>query len=329
MHGKIYHLNDRTSKYQTFAQTKRQHQYLGLPGKFKRRIPQEIIFPNMVSGRADEYYYNDEDLLVNFEEESGPITLYTLNKFSKYIIFASYWHFDRKPYLAVLCHQDPGKSEEFFEYGPSLYIKAHYIYIDQDTLWKKYDNLIRKVEQKKELTEMESLDMAFVCKFISKKYAPYVTERLSRIYKDAIIEDKLLKMDVGVILGGMILKNIKEINKQNKLLEMINMRHIENEIDQLVYDEYGDKLDAKDREIEEKNKLIETQSKELETQTQKLKTQSKELETQTQKLKTQSKELKTVHKNNKEFKEKISQLSKIKDLNSPKAKQIINSLTQL
>jgi len=86
------------------------------------------------------------------------------------------------------------------------------------------------------------------------------------------------------------------------------MRHIENEIDQLVYDEYGDKLDAKDREIEEKNKLIETQ---------------------TQKLKTQSKELKTVHKNNKEFKEKISQLSKIKDLNSPKAKQIINSLTQL
>ena len=93
------------------------------------------------------------------------------------------------------------------------------------------------------------------------------------------------------------------------------MRHIENEIDQLVYDEYGDKLDAKDREIEEKNKLIETQSKELETQT--------------QKLKTQSKELKTVHKNNKEFKEKISQLSKIKDLNSPKAKQIINSLTQL
>lgn len=79
------------------------------------------------------------------------------------------------------------------------------------------------------------------------------------------------------------------------------MRHIENEIDQLVYEEYGDKLDAKDREIEEKNKLIETQSKEL----------------------------KTVHKNNKEFKEKISQLSKIKDLNSPKAKQIINSLTQL
>lgn len=27
------------------------------------------------------------------------------------------------------------------------------------------------------------------------------------------------------------------------------MRHIENEIDKLVYDEYGDKLDEKDKEL--------------------------------------------------------------------------------
>ena len=31
---------------------------------------------------------------------------------------------------------------------------------------------------------------------------------------------------------------------------MIDMRHIENELHKLVYDEYGDILDAKDKEIE-------------------------------------------------------------------------------
>ena len=48
------------------------------------------------------------------------------------------------------------------------------------------------------------------------------------------------------------------------------MRHIENELHKLVYDEYGDILDAKDKEIEEKNKKIKTQTKELKTQNKKI-----------------------------------------------------------
>ena len=51
---KIYHLNDRTMKYLSLAQTKRQHQYLGLPGEFKTRVPTEIVYPDMTLGRADE-----------------------------------------------------------------------------------------------------------------------------------------------------------------------------------------------------------------------------------------------------------------------------------
>lgn len=52
-------------KYLSMAQAKRQHQYLGLPGNFKTRLPQEVVFPNMDIGRADEYYLTDNDLLIN------------------------------------------------------------------------------------------------------------------------------------------------------------------------------------------------------------------------------------------------------------------------
>ena len=238
----VYQLNDRTLKYQTLAQTKRLHQYLGLPGEFKTRLPQEIVFPNMDFGRADEYYITKEGLLVNFEEESGNITEKTKEKFSKYVIFASYRYMG-KLYLAVLCHQNPNKNCECYEYSPSVHIKIYYYYFSQNELWKKYENIINKVKQKEELTDTEALDIAFISKFMLKEHAPSVIESLAKVFKKAIIKDELLKMDIGVILGGMILKHITSNTKQNKLLGMIGMRHIENKIDKQVKDKYGNKLD--------------------------------------------------------------------------------------
>lgn len=310
----IYHLNDRTMKYLTLAQAKRQHQYLGLPGEFKTRLPQEIVFPNMESGRVDEYYLNDEDLLIDFEEESGDITDKTLDKFAKYIIFASYIY-SGKLYLAVLCHKDPKKDVEYYEYSPSLFIKVHYYYFSQDELWKKYENVINKVKQREKLTDKESLDMAFICKFISKKHALHVIESIAKTYKDALIEDKRLKVDVGAIIGGMIKKYIENPDKQKELLEEIDMEHIKSEMEKILYDEFGDQLNAKDQEIK-------TKDKQLKTKDQEIKTKDKELETK-------DKELNKLNKSNNEYKKKLKQLQKLTDWNTPEAKKIINSMALL
>ena len=84
-------------KYQSFAQSKRQHQYLNLPGEFKSRLPQEMVFTDMTSARADELYCNDENLLINLEEESDYLDSKSFNKFAKYVIFIAYWYLKRKP----------------------------------------------------------------------------------------------------------------------------------------------------------------------------------------------------------------------------------------
>ncbi len=307
MKEEIYHLNDRTMKYLTLAQSKRQHQYLGLPGEFKTRLPQEIVFPNMDSGRADEFYFNDENLLIDLEEESYNITEKTLNKFAKYIIFASYIY-SGKLYLAVLCHKNPGKDIEYYEYSPSLIIKVHYYYFSQEDLWKKYENIINKVKQKEKLTDIESLDMAFVCKFILKKHAPAVIESIAKIYKHALIEDEILRVDVGVIIGGMIKKHVKNPYKQKELLEAIDMEHIKSEMEKLLYDEFGDQLTAKDEEINAKDKQLNAKDKQL---------------------KTKDQEIDKLNKSNNEYKKKLKQLQKIADWNTPEAKQIINSMMLL
>lgn len=302
---KTHQLNDRTIKYSSIAQSKRQHQYFGLPGEFKTRLSQEIVFPNMESGRQDECYVNNKGLIICLEEESGEVTPKTLDKFAKYSIFRNYWHFPNGTYFCVICHKKPKADFEIYEHSPSCYIKVFYIHISQDELLKKYEKVISKVQQKEELTDMEALDIAFVCKFISKKYALEVIETLSYAFKKAIIRNNRLKMDVGVILGAMIQKRIENTNTQNRLFRVIDMKTFENEIQRLVYDEFGDELEEKDREIE--------------TQKEKLKTKDKE-------IKTKNKEIETLTKSNKAYKKKIEELKEIGDTNSPKAQEIIKSL---
>ncbi len=306
--SQTYHLNDKTLKYMSFAQSKRQHQYLNLPGEYDVRLPQEMVFTDMTSARGDEIYYNNEDLLIDLEEESEYISPKTLEKFSKYAIFICYWYLKRKLYLAVICHKNPKKESECFEYAPSLYIKVHYIYFEEDSLWEKYENIINKVEHNETLTDTEALDIAFTSKFISKKDAPEVIEKLCEAFRDAQIEDKGLRLDVKVILGGMILKHVQNQSKQKRLMEVIGMREIKNELDELLYEEYGDKLDAKDKEINN------------------LKKSNEKYKRSNQEYKKSNQEYK---KSNEKYKKQIEKLNELDDLNTPEARKILSSLKLL
>ena len=159
---------------------------------------------------------------------------------------------------------------------------------------------------------MEALDMAFVAKFISKKHAPIIVESLVNIFNDAIIDDELLKTDVGVILGGMIQKHFKSIEKQNRLMEKINMRQINNFIEELVYNEFGEVLDKRDEKIEAQAQEIESNKKEIEFRDAEIESKDAEID----KLNQQKDEVQT----------KLKSLSEFKDLNSPEARAILNSL---
>jgi predicted ribosome quality control (RQC) complex YloA/Tae2 family protein len=115
-------------------------------------------------------------------------------------------------------------------------------------------------------------------------------------------------MDVGVIIGAMILKNIENVNTKNRLLQVIDMKTFESEIQKLVYDEFGDELEQKDKEIEQKENELEQKDKEIEQK---------------------ENEISKLTKTNNTYKNKIDQIKEIGDLNSPKAQEIIQSLMLL
>lgn len=246
MTKKAYQINDRTMKYISLVQAKRQHQYLGLPGTFEARYPQEIVFPNMDAGRVDEYYSTKEGLIINLEEETKDVTEDTLKKISKYAIFADYMY-SKSVYVGIVTHNNPKNYPSHYKKSPSIIIEPHYYYIAQKELWKKYENIINRIKQKEKLSEKEALDIAFVPKFISKEYGSFITESLAKAFKYARISDNILKRDIGVLLGAMILKHIDD-EKENELMEKINMKQIENELRIIAREEFKDELEQVEKE---------------------------------------------------------------------------------
>jgi hypothetical protein len=318
----IFHVNDRTHQYLSMAQTRRQHQYLGLPGNFKRRLPTTVVFPNLKKGRIDECYLTEEGEVIILEDESKEITDETLKKYNKYEISKAYRNYPRGIYIGVICRKDPKKEFEYYVHGHSHIIKVHYFHFSQEELWEKCENLINKVGQKEELNDEEALDIAFISKFISKEQAPYVVEILAKTFKNAIIPDNTLKVDVGIILAAMISKHTENETKRERLLGEIEMPKFETEIQKIVYNEFGEELDAKDKQIEKQAEEIESQHKEIETKDREIQTKDKEIQTK-------DKEIEELNKSKDAYKDKLNELKEIKDKNSPKAQKIIQSMLLL
>jgi len=245
---------------------KRMHEYLGLPGTYHRRYPTEVVLRTMATGRMDELYSTKEGMLINLEEESDVVTEKTLAKLGKYKTFASFIY--GKPlYTGVICLKNPKNFPKEYEISPTDIIRPKYYYFSQEKLWKNYDAVINKVEHNIELSEKEALHIAFVPKYISKKYSEYVTKSFSKLFKHAKISDKELKRDIAFILMSMILSNISDKTEQDQLLEEIDMDAYRDDIEEIVYSRYGDNLERvkaeNKKELAKKDEEIAENKKEL------------------------------------------------------------------
>ena len=102
-------------------------------------------------------------------------------------------------------------------------------------------------------------------------------------------------------------------------MEKIDMRQINNYLEELVYDEFGDVLDKRDEKIEAQAQEIESNKKEI-------KVKDAELESKNEELEFKDAEIDKLNQQKDEVQSKLKSLSEFKDLNSPEARAILNSL---
>ena len=149
-------------------------------------------------------------------------------------------------------------------------------------------NIINKVKHNIKLTEIESLDIAFISKYIPKNEAEDMIKSSVYIFNNAIIENIRLKLEVRAVLGAMIHKNIKDPKEHNKLMEEINMGEIGTTIDELIEEE----TEEIRKELENNEKKMESMSKKLENNEKEMKSMSKKLENNEKEMKSMSNKMK-------------------------------------
>jgi DNA repair exonuclease SbcCD ATPase subunit len=103
----------------------------------------------------------------------------------------------------------------------------------------------------------------------------------------------------------MVLKHVKSKTAQNELMGAIDMKQYVDEIEEIMYSKYGETLEKRDETIEELTEELATMNRKLDNKNQELNTKNKELN---------------------KLKKEINELCKLEDLNSPKARKILNSM---
>ena len=163
------------------------------------------------------------------------------------------------------------------------------------------------------------MDMAFITKFIADENKQFVIENITAVFDDAIIENVKLKRDVAIIINAMIMKTFTSETKQEELRGRIGMKEYENEMERIVYEEYGDELRKKDNEIVK----LHDKNNELNDRNHELNDRNHELNDRNDKLNDINNEL---NNENKKYKDNIEELKKFDDFNSAEAKKIIHAL---
>lgn len=252
----IHAISDMSFKYSQMKLTQRLHEWLGLKGKYSATYPTEVITKDMENLRMDGLYKVIEDMLVNLEAQSTPVKEKELKRFWKYRVWCEQTY--GLPVLTVIiCTADPDKCLKYLEITESDIIKPLYIFFSEKEVSKKYNNLMNKINNNEKLSDLEALDIAFLPLIAPSKKASRITEEMCEILKNDKNIDKNLKIDIAFILQLMIFKNIDDPQKREKLLEMIDMAHIDNDMCRLVREFYGDEIDEKvDEKVNEKEAEI-------------------------------------------------------------------------
>jgi hypothetical protein len=224
---KVHHANDVTSTYFTDVIPKILHSHFRLPGKFVRNYTTKIIRKDGSEGEMDWLLLVEPDghrlferILINVEFQSSRVTKEKIKIISDYRDYAKTYY--GLPVLSVIIITDGYEFSEL-EYSrvPSDILKPIYIHMTWDEIIEKLNNLEEKINNHRQLSHDDGLDMVFLPMFAPKKEAKWITERITNLF----YIDKSLKGSfrdhIGYGLSIMVKKYFELTPKAEELLKML------------------------------------------------------------------------------------------------------------
>ena len=251
---KIYQTTDISFKYAMSVLNKRLHQYLKLKDEYVVSYPTEVITRDMRNLRMDSLY-KTKNTLNNIEAQSTLVGIKEMKRFADYRIFAEYIY-NLPVETIILITDDPKNSLKEYKISETDIIRPIYIYFPKDDVIKRFKNVTNKIENNQKLNEDETLDIAFLPLFASEETACEITEKMCKLLKKDNHIKYELKREISFILQIMVFKYFGDAKKRKKLLEELNMKKYDSDLEMIAYEIYGEDLEEKDEIIKEKDQTI-------------------------------------------------------------------------
>ena len=233
---------------------KRLHQYLKLKDEYVVSYPTEVITRDMRNLRMDSLY-KTKNTLNNIEAQSTLVGIKEMKRFADYRIFAEYIY-NLPVETIILITDDPKNSLKEYKISETDIIRPIYIYFPKDDVIKRFKNVTNKIENNQKLNEDETLDIAFLPLFASEETACEITEKMCKLLKKDNHIKYELKREISFILQIMVFKYFGDAKKRKKLLEELNMKKYDSDLEMIAYEIYGEDLEEKDEIIKEKDQTI-------------------------------------------------------------------------
>ena len=145
-----------------------------------------------------------EDLIINLEHQSSKVSRNKIKIINMYTVLASY--FLSKPAISIVLTDVDSYNKSIKEYKAEdrLIHKQEYFYFTLDEIDEKMNNLREKHDLNLTLSDMESMDLAFLPIMVPKRMRKEITKELVILFHDLKIEDETLVPLISQVLNLMI-----------------------------------------------------------------------------------------------------------------------------
>ena len=262
----VHHPNDVTIKYLIDVMPEKLHHRLGLPGKFVKNFPPNIIKRDGSEREMDWLMLVEPDnvtlfekILINVEFQSSLVDEDKIEVFADYKDYAKTYYGLPVLTVVVITNGYENSKKEYIRVTSDIF-KPFYIHMDETEVIERLNNIKNNIDN---LSDDEAIDMVLLPMFASKKQACHVTEELVKLFRKNKSIIGIFRNDIAFALSIMVKKYFDLTDKGKELLKMLEREVINNRLREVIDFEIDYERKALRKELKEKDEELTKKNNEL------------------------------------------------------------------
>ncbi len=258
----IHNANDVTIGYLIDVVPEKIHKWLNLPGIFVKNFPTRFIKRDGSEREMDWLMLVKPDnitlfhmILINVEFQSYPVNKEKIKIMSEYKDYSKTYYGFPVLTIVVITRGFESSEREYSEVATDIF-RPQYIYMDDDKVIEKLNNLEQKILNQETLSDNDAIDMVFLPMFVSRKLAEFVTEKIVRLFKCDQSIKGIFRNDIGFSLSLMVRKYFDLTPKGKELLEMMNPEVTNMRMRNVIDYEVSYAIKAHEQQLKEKEEEL-------------------------------------------------------------------------